>query len=352
METRLGGAEFAPAQTYLNTSACGLLPRRAVAAITALTGELAAGRPGASGSYEVLEAVRASFGRIAGAHPDRVALGSSVAGHVGLVAAALPPGAEVLLPEGDFVSLSSPFTTRGDLKTRFVPLTELAGAVRPGTALVALSSVQSADGRIADLAAIRAAARAHGARTLVDLTQSMGWLPLETGAYDYTVTAGFKYLMCPRGASFLTVTEEAQESLPPHHPGWFAAGDPDAGLYDPIPGLARSARRYDDAPAYLSYYGAEQSLALLEEVGVAAAGAHATALAARFRAGLAALGRPPVPADGSVVVSVPGLAERHTELLRAGVITSARAGGLRASFHLYNSAADVDRALEVLAAGR
>ena len=75
----------------------------------------------------------------------------------------------------------NPFHMRGDLKVRTAPLERLAEAVRPGTALVAVSAVQSADGRIADLAAIREAARAHGARTLVDVSQGAGWYPVDAG---------------------------------------------------------------------------------------------------------------------------------------------------------------------------
>jgi selenocysteine lyase/cysteine desulfurase len=48
-----------------------------------------------------------------------------------------------------------------------------------------------------------------------------------------------------------------------------------------------------------------------------------------------------------VSVDVPGAAER---LERAGVRASVRAGSLRASFHLYTTAADVDAALDALAA--
>ena len=46
---------------------------------------------------------------------------------------------------------------------------------------------------------------------------------------------------------------------------------------------------------------------------------------------------------------MPGLGDREPELARAGVIVSNRAGNLRAAFHLYNTEADVDRALDVLA---
>lgn len=348
METlrTLAGAEFAPGTTYLNTASCGRLPRRAVQAVKTLADELAAGRPGGAGDYSAMNAARRSFARLGGVDEDRVAAGGSVSVHVGLIAASLPSGAEVLFPEGEYSSVITPFTVRGDLKLRYAPLDALADAVRPGTALVAFSAVQSADGRVADLAAVRAAAAAHGARTLLDASQSAGWLPLEAGAWDFTVTGGFKFLLCPRGVSFLTVTEEAQESVPPLHAGPFAAET--EKMYGPIEELARSARRYDEPPSFLAYHAAEQSLALLEEIGIEAVHAHDTALARQFRAGLTDLGYEPLPGD-SAIVAVPGLGDRVPELARVGIVVSDRAGNLRAAFHLYNSAADVERVLDRLA---
>ncbi|NUL25818.1 aminotransferase class V-fold PLP-dependent enzyme [Streptomyces lunaelactis] len=346
MET-LGGAEFAPDTTYLNTSTGGLLPRRTVAAVTALAEELAAGRPGGAGDFSEVTAARQSFARLAGVDEERVAVGGSVSVHVGLIAASLPTGAEVLFPEGEYASVITPFTVRADLKLRYAPLDGLADAVRPGTALVAFSSVQSADGRIADLPAVRAAAAAHGARTLVDASQSAGWLPLDAGAWDYTVTGGFKFLLCPRGASFLTVTEEAQQSLLPIHAGTFAGEELWGTTYGPVEELALSARRFDEPPAFLSYHGARQSLALLEEIGIDVVHAHNTALARLFRAGLTELGHQAVPGE-SGIVAVPGLGHRVAELARAGILVADRAGHLRVAFHLYNCSADVERVLDVL----
>ncbi|WP_392669556.1 aminotransferase class V-fold PLP-dependent enzyme [Streptomyces sp. LN785] len=345
---QVAGAEFAPKTTYLNTSSCGLLPHRTVEAVKALVDENASGTGSGAGSFEVVDAARSRFAALVGVGPDRVAIGSSVAVHVGLIAASLRPGAEVLLPEGEFSSVVGPFAARGDLRTRYVPLDGMAEAVRPTTSLVALSSVQSADGRLADLDAVRAAAAAHGARVLLDATQSAGWLPLDAGAYDYTVTGGFKFLLCPRGTSFLTLTEEAQDSLPPLFAGWVAAEDRWNSTYGPIDRLAAAARRFDEAPAFLAYHGAERSLALLAEIGIDAVHAHNTALAARFRTGLAAIGHEPVP-GGTAVVAVPGLGSREPALARAGITVSDRAGNLRVAFHLYNTQADVDHALEVLA---
>ncbi|MFI1726996.1 aminotransferase class V-fold PLP-dependent enzyme [Streptomyces sp. NPDC020489] len=343
-------AEFAPRNTYLNTASSGLLPARAVAALSAAARLRAEGLP-LDPLFEDVEAARAAFARLAGVPASRVAAGPSVSVHSGLIAAALPAGAEVLTAEGEFTSVVQPFHARGDLKVRTVALDRLADSVRPGTALIAVSAAQSADGRVAALSAVREVARTHGARTYVDFSQAGGWLPIDAGSYDYTVCTGFKWLLGPHGAAFLVVPEEAADfgGLTPLLAGWVAGEDPWASCYGPIAELAHSARRFDLGYALFSYAGLRASLSLIEELGVQAVHAHDLALADRFRAGLATLGHEPVPAPGSAIVSVPGLGARQPELSAAGIEVSNRAGHLRASFHLYNTPADVDRLLDALA---
>jgi selenocysteine lyase/cysteine desulfurase len=338
-------SEFAPRNTYLNSATLGLLPARTVTAMTAAVAAAATGRP--TDMFADVEAARAAFARLTGVPAARVAAGASVAVYSGLVAASLPDGAEVLTAEGEFSSLVNPFHQRAGLKVRTVPLEGLAEAVRPGTALVAVSAVQSADGRVADLAAVRAAARAHGARTYVDVSQSAGWLDVRGDDHDYLAAVAFKWLLCPRGVAFLVVPEDLG-ALPAPFAGWIAGERPWDSCYGPIAELARSARRFDESPALFSYAGARHSLALVEEAGPAAVRAHDLALADRFRAGLAALGHRPVPAPGSAIVSVPGLGRLQGALSEAGIEVSDRAGQLRAAFHLYNTPADVDRLLDAL----
>jgi selenocysteine lyase/cysteine desulfurase len=341
-------AEFAPKNTFLNTASSGLLPARTVTALQEAALIRAEGRP-LDPLFQDVEAARAAFARLAGVPVARVAAGASVSTHSGLVAASLPPGAEVLTAEDDFTSVVNPFHTRGDLKVRIVPLERLAESVRPGTALVAVSAAQSADGRIADLPALRAAAREHGARTYVDFSQAAGWLAVDARSYDYTVCTTFKWLLGPHGAAFLVVPEDFGD-LRPVLAGWVAGENPWDSCYGPVAELAHSARRFDVSPALFTYTGTRRSLELLEELGVDAVRAHDLALADRFRAGLAGLGHEPLPAPGSAIVSVPGLGGRQPELSAAGIEVSNRAGNLRASFHLYNTAADVDRLLDALSA--
>lgn len=346
-------AEFAAhtaGSVYLNTAAHGLAPARTTDALRQAVEAWAAGTPDVDGYEDAVAAARASYARITGVATERVALASTVAESVGLIAVQLPPGAEVLVADGDFSSVVQPFAGRGDLKLRIAPLESLADAVRPGTAVVAVSAAQSADGRVADLPAIRAAAAAHGARTLIDGTQAVGWLPLCADDYDYVVTHGYKWLVSPHGACFLTVREDAEHTLSPAFAGWYAAEDPWADCYGPVARLAPGARGFDARPAYLPYVGAARSLALVEELGVPAIHAHATSLAARLRDGLTGLGHHPVPGV-SAIVAVAGLPESAAAALTAaGVRFSSRAGNLRFSTHLHNTAADVDHVLDTLRA--
>lgn len=348
METfeALVSAEFAPKTVYLNTAGTGLLPARTVAAMRAAVESVAEGAP--QDMFADVEAARSSFARLTGVPDRRVAAGASVAVYSGLIAASLPAGAEVLTAEDDFASVVNPFHARGDLEVRTVPLERIAESVRPGTALVAVSAAQSADGRIADLPAIREAARTHGARTYLDASQATGWLDLDATAYDYVSSVAFKWLLCPRGVAFL-VTPEDLGGLPPLFAGWVAGEHPWDSCYGPVRELAHSARRFDESPSLFSYAGARHSLALLEELGVDTVRAHDLALADRFRTALTSLGHEPVPAPGSPIVSVPGLGALQPELSDAGIEVSNRAGHLRAAFHLYNTATDVDRLLEALA---
>ncbi|MQS08534.1 aminotransferase class V-fold PLP-dependent enzyme [Streptomyces alkaliphilus] len=340
--------EFSPNPGYLNTAAHGLLPARAARTLRDAVDDLTVGRIDQVALIDEVETARARCARLVGVAPERVALGSTVAAQVAVVAAALPRGAEVLTVEKEFSSVPTPFLHADDLRLRVVPPERLADSVGPDTALVAVSAAQSADGRVVDLAAVREAARAHGARILVDMTQAAGWMEYDASGDDFVVCATYKWLLGPRGASFMVVPVDGG-GLRPVQAGWFAGADRWESCYGPARELAPTAARFDLAPAYLPWLGTARALEVVEEAGIDAIRAHDLALAERFRAGLEHLGRPAAPESaGSPIVSVPGAGAAVGALARAGVSVSARDGGLRASFHLYTTEADVDLALNAL----
>jgi selenocysteine lyase/cysteine desulfurase len=334
-----------PETTYLNTASYGLPPRPAWDALQAALSDWRAGRTSWEHWGDSAEAARVAFARMCSVPVDWVAIGANASTMVGLVAAALPDGARVLSVEGEFTSALWPFMAQGrGVEVRTVPVGEFADAIDERTDVVAFSAVQSSDGRLADLDAITAAAKDHGALTVVDATQACGWLPLDASRFDAVVCSAYKWLLSPRGSAFMTVRPEFAERLTPHGAGWYAGDDPHTSYYGEPLRLAREMRRFDVSPAWFSWVGTAPAVELLVEIGVEQIHEHALRLANDFRRGLG-LGA----ADSAIVAAE---VEGVEELLRgSGVMAAGREGRLRTSWHVYNDDADLERALELLSAG-
>jgi selenocysteine lyase/cysteine desulfurase len=339
-------AAFDGGRDYLAACTGGLPPRAAVAALTADLQRAAHCGPDTAALTASVSAARTDAARILGVVPDDVAIGSQTSVLVSLLAANLPDGAEVLGAEGDFSSLLLPFVYAGrGIRIRTVPLTELAGEVRPDTALVAFSLVQSATGAVADADAVVAAARARGARTLCDLTQAAGWMPVDASRFDAAVCHAYKWLCAPRGVAFLALASDYARTLRPVHAGWYAGDDPWSSCYGTGATLASSARRFDVSPAWQAFVGAEPALRLFAGAPMAKIHAYTTGLAARFRARMDL----PEPGTPSAIVTWPDLEGADLRRLTAsGIFASGRAGRARVAFHVFNDLDDVERAAVAL----
>jgi selenocysteine lyase/cysteine desulfurase len=180
----------------------------------------------------------------------------------------------------------------------------------------------------------------HQARTLVDTTQAAGWLSIDASRFDVTACHGYKWLCSPRGAGFLTVSEDALEWLRPVNAGWYAGEEPWASIYGPPLRLARTARRFDTSPAWFSYAGAAPALELLAGLGPDLVGEYSVGLANRFRN---AVGLGP---SNSAIVSID--TDVGPDLAAAGLAVAHRADRVRLSFYLYNSTEDADRAAMIV----
>jgi len=201
---------WSPVATYLNTASYGLPPRPAWDALQNALEDWHGGKTSWEHWGIPGEEARASFARLVGVPVESVAIGPNVSTLVGLVAASIPDGSRVLAPDVEFTSELFPFLVqehRG-VRTRLVPAAELAGEVGPDVDVVAFSAVQMATGEVADLDAIAAAAAEHGAMTVVDATQAVGWLPIDASRFDVVAAHAYKWLMSPRGSAFMTIGPE------------------------------------------------------------------------------------------------------------------------------------------------
>ncbi|MGH3413746.1 MAG: aminotransferase class V-fold PLP-dependent enzyme [Marmoricola sp.] len=332
-----------PAGVYCNTASYGLPPRPAWEALQAALADWHGGRTSWEDWGHSTEDARASFARLVNVDVAAVAVGSTVSELVGSVATALPAGARVLVPDVEFTSTLFPLLVQDRLEVRTVPPASLPEAVADGVDAVAFSAVQMSTGAVADLDAIAEAAAATGAITICDATQAAGWLPVDGSRFDAVVCSAYKWLMSPRGTAFLTVSPRLLDRAVPHSAGWYAGEDVHASYFGPPLRLAHDARRLDLSPAWFSWVGTAPALGTIAEIGVAAIHEHDVGLANRFRAGV---GLDPA---GSAIVSV-DLPDAAGRLQRAGIIAAVRGGRLRTSWHVYNTAADVDAVLDALQA--
>ncbi|MCI2420318.1 aminotransferase class V-fold PLP-dependent enzyme [Saccharopolyspora sp. K220] len=335
------GAKFDVPDGYLNTASIGIPPTDAVRALTESVARWGSGLDRPEDFDPAVASARAAFARLIGTAADRVAIGSTASQLIGLVAASLPDGARVLVANQDFTSVLFPFAAQQDRDVRVteVELSEIADHAADYD-VVAVSAVQSSDGRIADLDALRQIATSTSTRVLLDVTQAVGWLPLRLDWADWVVGAAYKWLLSPRGAAWLAVHPDAPD-IRPSSANWYASDDPWNTTYGLPLRLADDARALDLSPTWFAQVGAAAAMDWLAGLDMTAVAEHCVGLADEFRTAL------DLPPAGSAIVSVQ-VPDAVAKLTAAGISCAMRAGRARLSFHLYNTAADVERAVNAL----
>jgi selenocysteine lyase/cysteine desulfurase len=116
---------------YLNTASHGLPPRAGFDALQAALADWRAGRTSWEHWGDSTDAARAAFAELVGVAPSQVAVGATVSEFVGLVAASLPDGARVLVPDVEFTSTLFPLLVqeRRGVTVTTLPAGQLAEAI-------------------------------------------------------------------------------------------------------------------------------------------------------------------------------------------------------------------------------
>ena len=325
---------------YLNTATLGLPTRTTLEAVRRNLDDWQAGLLHAPNFDHDVARSRNAYAQLAGTDPANVATVAQASVTASLVSANCGPGATVLCADGDFTSVIFPFMADPRITVRFVDIEALIDSITDDIDLVAVSAVQSSSGYLLDLDALVEAAARAGARTFVDVTQAAGWVTFDADRFDVTVTHGYKWLCCPRGAGFMTVNAAGADWLQPLQAGWYAGDNPWTSIYGQPLRLAPDARKYDLSPAWFSFSGAAPALETLAEAGAAAIGEHSVGLANALRS-MVGLGP-----SNSATVSLASSA--GAALAAAGVAHSERAGRIRLSFYVYNTMADVEHAAAII----
>ena len=344
---------------YLDTATMGVVPSPAAGALRELTARWAGGSADHGAWEEAAEDARAHAARLLGAAPHDVALLPSHVAAASAVARAWPD-ARVAVPEAEFRANLLPWIAGRDPdRVRLVPSPAttdgLCAAVDEGAGLVAVSSVQSADGLRVDLPRLVAHAHGRGALVYVDASQSLGVdTALARSGADFIGAVAYKFVLGGRGTAFLAVRPEHQRAFAPVSPGPESSRDYAGGVvYGAGYRLWDDARRFDQPLAWPAWAATAASLRHLARYDQADLERHATGLAGRFAAAARELGFATAPAESPspiVAVSHPDPAGAVARLRDRGVRAAARTGAVRFAFHLYNTDRDAERAIDGLRA--
>ncbi len=342
---------------YLDTATKGVLPSATAEKLAEATSQWAAGVADHSAWEAAAEEAREMCARHVGLSPDDVALVPSHVTAASMVARAWPD-ASVVVPEEEYRANLLPWISdRRDVRTVASPAATdvLCEAVDHETDLVAVSSIQSADGFRIDLQRLVEHAHSCGALVYVDASQSLGIdARLAGSGADFIAAVGYKWLLGGRGTAFLAVRPDQQRRFAPALLAPESSADiVDGVAYGSSYRLWDNARRFDQPQAWLDWVATATSMQLLSTFETAELDSYTTGLAQHFSGAVRGLGFDTAPSD----VPSPIVAVHHPEpaalvdrLRASGVRAAARAGMIRFAFHLYNTESDVERVLIALRA--
>ncbi len=315
--------------------------------------------------------VRERAAALIGAQAAEIAFTKNTSEGLNIAANALPlkPGDQVLLLEGDHPNNLYAWLNlqRRGVEVRLVPrgsgpvdASTFAAHIEGRTRVIALSHVASDSGERHALAGIGDLCRRRGLYLVVDAIQSLGILPVDVKTMGISMLASgcHKGLLVPQGLGLLYVSA----ALGPLEPMYLAA----SSLTNPVRGadasyqrasLRDGAARFEIGNLNLPHLHAlAAALALLERVGIPPIERQALALGDRLLTGLDRLGvgllGPRDRERRSHILVLDLAAATWMDFLAAqGVRVSPQRGGIRVSFGLFNTEADVDRLLETLSQG-
>lgn len=360
---------------YLDGNSLGPLPKAAAArvaqAVTEEWGKMLITGWNKAGWMDQPARIGDRIGRLIGAAPGTVVMGDTLSIKVYQALASaleLNPGRKVILSDtGNFPS--DLYMADGLVRTlgngyalRTVAPEEVLDAIDESVAVTMITEVDYRTGRRHDMAAITAKAHAMGALTIWDLAHSAGAVPVDLAGVgaDFAVGCTYKYLNSgPGGPAFIYVAPKHAEAARPALSGWLGHEAPFAFDLAYRPGRGIERMRVGTPPV-LQLAALEAAMDVWDRVEMADLRARSLALTDRFIAGVEAtcpdltLATPRDHAMRGSQVSF-----RHAEgyaimqaLIAEGVIGDFRAPDiLRFGFTpLYIGEAEVDRAVEILAA--
>jgi len=321
--------------------------------------------------FDEAEIVRHLFAQLLGTQGKNIAILPSVSYGIATAAANLDLdwGAEILVLHEQFPSNVYSWrelTREKDVQLTTVPrpdnfdwTTAILRRMNDNTAVVALPHVHWTDGSVIDLEKVAEACRAFNAMLVLDLTQSLGVIPisLEKVQPDFVVAAAYKWLLGPYSLAFMYVSPRFQQGTPIEY-NWVNRKNSEdfAGVANYRDDFQQGARRFDvgERSNFILLPMAIAALQQIIEWSVPEIRETLSARTQQIAQRLEQLGLsvPPEQTRAAHILGArfPDKAPEGIlqELAKNQVYVSLRGNAIRIAPYLYNNEDDIDRLIGVL----
>jgi cysteine desulfurase / selenocysteine lyase len=300
--------------------------------------------------------VRKACARLINAEANEIAFVKSTSHGLSIVAEGLDwrAGDNVIVYEKEFPSNLYPWMNlrRRNVEIRFIParnnrilLDDIASLIDSRTRVLAVSSVQFANGFRIDLERIGELCRERGLFFCVDAIQSLGLLPMDVKKFniDFLSADAHKWLLGPEGIGIFYCRTGLAERLAPPLVGWKSVQN-EFGFEQPDLRFKSDALKFEEGSMnLLGIMGLGAAIDLLHEIGIETVERRVLDLGgmiileAEKRGFLVLTPRERAMRGGLVTFtgSFDPLVVRD-RLREQGIMVNVRSGGLRVSPHFYN----------------
>jgi len=312
--------------------------------------------------------IRRACARLINAEPGEIAFVKSTSHGLSIVAEGLvwKQGDNLLIYEREFPSNIYPWINlrRKGVEIRTIPFRDgripfegIERLIDSRTRLLAISSVQYANGYRIDLKRLGRLCRNRGALLCIDAIQSLGVIPMDVqeSCIDFLAADAHKWLLGPEGIGIFYCRKDLIERINPPLVGWKSMQN-ELNFDNPAFHLKPDALRFEEGSMnHLGILGLGAAIELLFEVGIENIEERVLGLGdliiqeSEKRGYTLLTPKRREERGGNITFSGKFNPAEMSEALREkGIMVNVRGGGLRLSPHFYNKEEEIRKAFETL----
>jgi len=340
-------------QTYLNNASTGLLSKSLAQWRMEHEQDFLENGANYVARKNTIEETRNNVARCMGAYEHETALIPNFSYGINMVWEGVPKGQKVLLLKDDYPSVRWPVET-GDFEVCYATIDanledNIQRAVeehRPDVFI--FSIVQWLSGVKIDLEFIKELKAYHpNILFIADGTQFLGTAHFDfrTSGIDILAASGYKWLMAGFGNGFLLVKEETQDKISPSVIGFNSANG-----FDSLADETQFNKRFEPGHQDTLNFGSlNQAMLKIEQLGLDVISEKINGVALEAKNQFMERGllneMTAQRSSHSSIFNIKGNQDLFKKLNDEHIICSPRGGGIRVSFHYYNSLKDVEKLL-------